>query len=132
MEGESWVESPSMTFAEYADEMCSYYMAIGVPEKEYWYGDPTHLKYYIKAHERRNEQKNEEMWLQGLYIHNAVGVVLHNSFAKKGSQPEKYMEKPIRITPLTDEEKERNAEAERQKIVSNLTAWGKAWERRAK
>jgi len=131
VEGESGLDSPSLTFGEYADEMCSYYMSIGVPEKEYWYGDPTHLKYYIRAHEINNEQKSYDMWLQGLYIHNAVGVVLHNSFAKKGTTPEKYMEKPIRVTPLSDAEKKRNAEIERQKIIANLTAWGRAWERRS-
>lgn len=132
MEGEPELDSPSLTFSEYADYLCSYYMAIGVPEKEYWHGDPTHLKYYVKAHEFKNEQRNEELWLQGLYIHNAVGVVLSNAFAKKGTTPEKYMEKPIRITPLSEEEKQRNAETERQKIIANLTAWGKAWERKAK
>lgn len=132
MEGEQGLDSPSITFEQYADDLCSYYMAIGVPEKEYWYGDYTHLKYYVKAHELKNEQKNEEMWLQGLYIHKAVEVVLQNAFAKKGSTPERYLDKPIRITPLTAEEKEKNAEAERQKIIANLTAWGKAWERKVK
>lgn len=132
MEGESELDSPSLTFGEYADEMCSYYMGIGVPEKEYWYGDPTHLKYYIRAHEMKNEQKNQELWLQGLYIYRALNVVIGNALAKKGTKPETYLEQPIRITPLTEAEKQANAEKERQKIIANLTAWGRAWERRAK
>ena len=132
MEGEQGLESPSITFDQYCDELCSYYMAIGVPEKEYWHGDPTHLKYYVKAHELKNEQKNEELWLQGLYIYNAISVVMHNAFSKKGTQPEKYLEKPIRLTPIPEKETKKNAEKERQKIIADLTAWGKAWESRVK
>lgn len=128
MEGEQ-VSSPSLTFQEYADELCAFYMAMGVSCEEYWHGDPTRLKHYEKAHELKNEQRNQEMWLQGLYIHNAVGVVLKNAFAKKGETPEKYIQKPIRITPLTEREKQENAEKERQKIIANLTAWGKAWKK---
>lgn len=132
MEGESELDSSSRptTFSEFADELCSHYMSIGVSCEEYWHGDPTNLKHYAKANELKNEQRNWEMWLQGLYIHNAVGVVLKNAFARKGATPEKYIEKPIRITPLTDAEKARNAERERQKIIANLTAWGKAWDRK--
>jgi len=89
------------------------------------------LQYYAEAHELKNEQKSREMWLQGLYIYNAMSVVLQNAFAKKGSVPEKYME-PVRVTPLTEEEKQENAEKERQKIIADLTAWGEAWERRSK
>lgn len=131
MEGESRVDSPSLTFSEYADKLCSYYMAIGVSLDEYWHGDPTMLQYYAEAHELKNEQKSREMWLQGLYIYNAMSVVLQNAFAKKGSVPEKYME-PVRVAPLTEEEKQENAEKERQKIIADLTAWGEAWERRSK
>lgn len=132
MEGEQ-VDSPSLTFSEYADELCAYYMAMGVPSDEYWYSNPSKLEklqYYVKAHELRNEQRNQEMWLQGLYIHNAVSVVLQNAFSKKGATPEKYMERPIRITPLTEKEKQENAEKERQKIIANFTAWGKAWNKK--
>lgn len=132
MECESELDSHSkpLTFGEYADELCSYYMALGVPEKEYWHGDPTHLKYYVKKHEIENENKNYEAWLQGLYIYDAIGIALHNAFRKKGEKAEKYRDRPIRITPLTEAEKQKNAEVERQKIIANLTSWGKAWERR--
>lgn len=132
MEGESGLDSPSLSFSEYADELCGYYMALGVPEKEYWHGDPTHLKYYVKKHEIEIENKNYDAWLQGLYIYDAIGIALHNAFRKKGEKAEKYREKPIRITPLTEAEKEKNAEVERQKIIADLTKWGEAWERKVK
>ena len=53
MEGESELDSSSRpkTFSEFADELCSHYMSIGVSCDEYWNGDPTNLKHYAKAHE---------------------------------------------------------------------------------
>ena len=80
--------SKPLTFSEYADELCGYYMALGVPEKEYWYGDPTHLKYYVKKHEIEIENKNYDAWLQGLYIYDAIGLALNNAFRKKGEKAE--------------------------------------------
>ena len=108
-------------------------MAIGVTEQDYWYGDPSHLKYYVKRPRKEKTSKRiKELWLQGLYIYKALNVVLHNAFRKKGEKPESYLEQPIRITPLTEAEKQANAETERQKIIADLTGWGQAWERRAK
>lgn len=57
------------------------------------------------------------MWLQGLYIYNAVGTVMANAFAKKGATPAKYIEEPIRLTPYTEQEKAEIAEKERRKTV---------------
>lgn len=90
------------------------------------------VKLYQKAHELSNEQKNQELWMQGLYIHNAVGVVIQNAFKKKGETPAKYLDKPIRITPLTEKEKAAEAEAARQKIIRDFTAWGNAWNKKQK
>jgi hypothetical protein len=112
------------TFSDWADELCPYYMAIGVPCDEYWHGDPTQLQYYIKAHELRNEQRNEEMWWQGLYFHDAVSVVLANAFKKPGQRPEKYHEKPIRIKPLTEEEKKQKELRQAKSVINEFDAWG--------
>ena len=69
------------------------------------------------------------MWLQGLYIFNGVSVAVGNAFRKKGTQPQKYLEEPIRLIPLTEEEEAIKAEEERQKTIeyfNRLAAkWGK-------
>ena len=52
------------------------------------------------------------MWLQGVYFFNAVSTALGNAFRKKGAKPVNYMEQPIRILPLSEEEKEAKAEQE--------------------
>ena len=94
-------------------ELFPYYLAIGMTYDQYWNGDPTLVKHYRKADEIRKERRNEELWLQGMYIYEAlcdVSPVLH-AFAKKGTKPQPYSEKPYAITETQHqravEEKER-------------------------
>lgn len=98
-----------LTFAEYADEMCAYYMAIGVPYQEFWHGDYSQLRYYFEADKHRRERENYLAWLQGAYVYDAicaVSPILH-AFAKKGTKPLPYLKKPYdteKKNPVTKEE----------------------------
>ena len=68
--------------------------------------------YYRKAEEMRQKRKNEELWLQGMYIYEAlcdVSPLLH-AFAKRGTKPTPYPDHPYSIT-----NKEREAEEERKR-----------------
>ena len=80
--------------------------------EQYWDGDPMLALYYRKAEEMRQKRKNEELWLQGMYIYEAlcdVAPVLH-AFAKRGTKPIPYSDHPYSIT-----NKEREAEEERKR-----------------
>lgn len=96
--------------------MLPHYMAMGQTPDEYWNGDPDLVKAYRQAFNIRLEQRNNELWLQGLYILDALSVVIGNSFGNKGHKKLKYMEKPIRITPLTEQEKIEQQQREWEKI----------------
>ena len=75
-------------------------MSIGMTPEQYWDGDCTLAKAYRKAEELRTERRNQEMWLQGMYIYEAicdVSPILH-AFARKGAKPHPYPEKPYAIT----------------------------------
>ena len=92
--------APSFTYTEKFYELFPYYLAIGMTPEQYWDGDPTLVKYYRKAAEIKKESRNEELWLQGMYIYEAlcnVSPVLH-AYAKKGTKPHPYSEKPYAIT----------------------------------
>ena len=91
---------PYFTYTEKFYEWFPYYISIGMTPEQYWEGDSTLVKYYRKADELRNERHNHELWLQGMYIYDAlcdVSPVLH-SFAKKGTKPHPYPSKPYAIT----------------------------------
>lgn len=62
--------------------------------------------------------------MQGLYFHDAVSVVLSNAFKKPGQRPEKYHEKPIRLTPLTEKEKKQIEIRRASNIINDFDAWG--------
>lgn len=81
-------------------------MLMGMSYEEFWHGNVCKWKYVEEAYQLRRKRENEMLWLQGIYNMDAFGTVLANAFAKKGSRPKKYMEEPIRITPMTEEEKE--------------------------
>ena len=105
--------APSLTYTEKFYELFPYYLAIGMTYNQYWNDDPTLVRHYRKADEIRKERRNEELWLQGMYIYEAlcdVSPVLH-AFAKKGEKPQPYSERPYAITETqhrrVEEEKER-------------------------
>lgn len=100
--------------------MCGYYLAIGMSMNEYWNASPHLARYYREAHRLRTEQRNQELWLQGLYIYNAFGVVLANAFGKKGSKKHKYMDRPIDLFGKTEGEIEAEAIRERNRVVNTL------------
>lgn len=109
--------APLFTYTQQFEENFPYYLAIGMTEEQYWDGDPQLAKSYRKAEEIRNEKKNQEMWLQGLYIYEALcdAAPLFHDLAKKGTKAHKYTEKPYAITKSA---REQEAEA-KEKAVFN-------------
>lgn len=101
------------TLAEVFERACPAYMSWGMSFYDYWDGDPLIAKFVREAHEIQQKERNSELWLQGVYIYNAFGVVLGNAFRKRGEKPAEYLSAPIPITPLEmREEAERKAKEE--------------------
>ena len=118
----SSADQKQLSIGEYLEELCAYYLMIGVPYDEFWHGDYTRLKFYVRAHqlkmERAVEQANETAYLEGLYNYNAFSAVM-GAFGwglggKKGKRPEGYLEAPI---PLTDREKEADQKRKQEKTI---------------
>ena len=96
--------------------------------EQFWYGEPRLVIAYEKANRLRIQQRNEEMWLQGLYVYNAFGTVMSNAFKDKGGTPSKYLEKPIEIFPQKRDTEEEIIE-QREKVINALTGWKKSWDK---
>lgn len=95
--------------------------------EQFWYGDPYLATDYCKLHKLRVEQRNEELWLQGLYNLDALSVALNNAFSKRKA---KYLEKPMQLFPPTEAEKQKQIEETRRKFVEQLNAFQKAFEQK--
>ena len=84
--------------------------------EQFWDGDPSLPKYYRKAYELQRKRRNEDLWLQGMYIYEAlcdVSPVLH-AFAKKGTRATPYSTKPY---PLNDKQSARDKDDKQRKLV---------------
>ena len=108
--------SPFLTYTEQFYEVFPYYLSIGMTAEQFWKGDPTLVIYYRKAAELKNERKNQELWLQGMYIYEAlcdVSPIMH-AMAKKGTKPHPYPESPYAIT---ENQRKREVEEKERKVA---------------
>ena len=102
---------------------------MGMTYKEYWDGTPRLAVAYRKAYKLRREVENENAWLAGLYVYDAVAVCMANAFGKKGAKKQNYIERPIDIFPLTEREKKRREQEERVKMQEAMAAMIRAQQR---
>ena len=116
-EGEQKSHSPFSTYTERFYEAFPYYLSIGMTYEQFWEGDPYLAKYYRQADEMRIERKNQELWLQGLYIYEALCDVapIFQAMAKKGTKARPYAEQPYSIT----EKQRRKKEKDEEKAIAN-------------
>lgn len=91
---------------KYLDDLCAYALFIGMSYDQYWYGEPKLLNAYIKADEYKMKRKNQELWLQGLYVYQAIGnlVPVLNPFSKD-HKPKPYLKEPIALSENEIEER---------------------------
>lgn len=108
--------SPLFTYTNKFYEVFPYYLSIGMTYDQYWNGDSTLPIYYRKAEELRNEKRNQELWLQGMYVYEAICDVapILQAFAKKGTKPRPYTTNPY---PITSKELKRIEEEKERKIA---------------
>lgn len=95
--------------------LCPTYMVYGMTYEQYWYGDPWMVRYYEDAYLLKRKVRNEELWLQGLYIYRAVHAVVASAL---GNRSEKYINNPIDFLPKTKAEKKRDQYQKRQKVIN--------------
>lgn len=103
-----------------------YYLAIGMSYDLYWNGDCRLTECYRRAEEIKQRQRNQELWLQGMYIYEALCDVspILQAFAKKGTKPTPYSSEPYAITAKQVQEKREKQEQLRfEKTKAKMAAW---------
>ena len=93
---------------------------MGIRVEEFWKLNFKKLHPYIVADNIKRERENYMLWLQGLYIYDAVGAVVGAALSKPGHKKPEYLKEPIRITPLTEMEKRQKQQDEINKFLKYL------------
>lgn len=78
---------------------------------EYWRGDTGNFKYYRKAYELKLERENERLWLQGLYVYEAICCCtpVLRAFSK-ARKPTPYPKEPYQIYEKQNNDKNKIAD----------------------
>ncbi len=120
--------SPLYTYTQKFNEFFPYYLSIGMTEEQYWDRDSTLVIAYKKADELRNNRRNQELWLQGAYVYEALARVspILRAFTKKGTKPIPYVSEPFAVTEkqaeIKNEEKARNTFIKGKKLMEGFMA----------
>ena len=113
------------------EEQCPIYISYGMTYDEFWYKEPYRTKFYREAKKIQVKQKDEELWMQGVYIYDAlcrVSPILH-AFSKSGTKPLPYPDKPyssIVKEELSKEEQEKIIENQRLVAQIHFKRWAEA------
>lgn len=93
--------------------------------EQYWDGDVLLAKYYREADELRNKKINQQLWLQGMYIYDAVSclVPVLRAFSKKGTKAKPYPSEPY---PLNDGDENKSKKRKEKKTYSKGKAYMEA------
>lgn len=89
---------------------------MGMTYEQFWYGVPEIALMYRKAHSLKRRRTNEELWLNGIYMSEAITATVGNMFSKQ-----KY-EYPSEPKPITEEEIEERRERERRERMEKIKA----------
>jgi len=124
--GELVEPAPQLSYTEQFYKCFPFYLSIGMTYDQYWNDDCLLVKYYREAFDIRKKRENESLWLQGAYIYDAlcaVSPVLH-AFAKTGTKPLPYLDRPYPLTKKESEDIEAaKRKADRQRARAMFEAW---------
>jgi hypothetical protein len=115
--GDGEITSPRQTFTSFFEEIFPSYLAMGMTWAQFWLDDPGLATAYRKANAIRNRRKNEELWLAGMYVAEALSATVGNMFTK-GSKHE-YPSEPF---PITKDEQEERQEREKKARMERMKA----------
>lgn len=110
--GDGEITSPNTTFTDFFEEVFPAYLAIGMTWTQFWIDEPELAIAYRKADAIRKRRINEELWLEGMYMAEALSATVGNMFSKGQKHP--YPAEPFPIT--ADEQRERREREEKARM----------------
>ena len=115
--GDGEITSPRKTFTELFEEIFPSYLAMGMTWTQFWVEEPELAIAYRKAEAIRKRRKNEELWLEGIYLAEALTATVGNLFTKGNKN--QYPSEPF---PLTADEQQERREREEKARMERMKA----------
>lgn len=136
LDGATATRSP-VSFADTFRKYLPYYLSIGMTWEQYWDGSPDMVIYYRQADDLRQRRKNDELWLQGMYIYDALcsrfTTPVPVAFTKGSGDGRNYPDQPY---PLKRDEaqkrKEEKEKALQDKVMNKMRSFMNANNKRRK
>ncbi len=101
-------------------------MSIGMSYDDFWNGDVHMVKAYRRADELRDKRRNQELWLQGLYVYEALcdASALFRFTTQPTIKPEPYPKEPFPLTAAeVREREERDAKLREERLKAEFAAF---------
>lgn len=103
-EGEKPLTQTPDSCREIFDKAFPSYLAMGMTYDEFYREDHTLAIAYRSAYKRKMEQKNQDMWLMGAYVYQAISRVAPLLIPfNQHPKPEPYLDKPFPLFENLDE-----------------------------
>lgn len=83
--------------------------------EDYWNRDSTLVRAYRKAAQIQRDLANQQAWLNGMYVYNAICCVLPSLNAFKPKRPSKYPEQPFEFESAQKHEPKQKVETKQHK-----------------
>lgn len=122
--GEVERSTPRFTYTRQFERVFPYYLSIGMSYEQYWEMDCDLVKYYRKAADIKRDLMNQNAWLVGLYVYEAIGdnAPILNIAAKKGTKPLPYRASPFELNVKSDDsgskkKKERSSDMKAKAVM---------------
>jgi len=126
---EEELSTQNKSYTEIFKEVLPFYISIGMSIDQFYNQDVTLATVYRKAYDIKNERDNNQLWLQGMYIYDAISTSIYNAFCRKaGQQAASYISKPYPINQKQlEEDHEKTVERERAKAKVWMENWVNAY-----
>lgn len=115
-EEEGREQSTAFSITQLFIDVCPRFIAMGMTYDEYWNGSAEITVAYRKAWEIKQRNKNQELWMQGLYVVHALNATVGNMLSSKSAK----LSYPSEPFPLTDKEKEEQEERARKRKFEEM------------
>ena len=122
-EGESHNPETPVSCRSIFDKAFPAYLALGMSYDEFFRKDHTLVVAYREAEKIKVRKQNNDMWLQGLYVYEAVARLtpLMNAFASN-PKAEPYLKKPFPLYGDSEEDIDEEQKAVADKGLAYMQA----------